>query len=99
MNRLLAWALFDLANTFFAVAMLSFHFPLWLVEDRGTKELWFSLALAASMAVAAVLMPPCGVFSDVTGRRVAPHRPRAGSCPRALPRMARTRSHHCPVQG
>jgi UMF1 family MFS transporter len=70
MTAVLAWALFDLANTFFAVAMLSFYFPLWVVEDRGAKELAFSLALGASMIAVAALMPFCGALSDATGRRM-----------------------------
>lgn len=90
-RAIMAWACYDLANTFFAVTMTSFFFPLWLVEDRGTKELWFGLALAASMAVAAVLMPPCGVFSDVTGRRVAPLRWTTYGCVAAVALTACTR--------
>lgn len=70
MKAVLAWALFDFANTFFAVAMLSFHFPLWVVEDRGAKELVFSLTLAISMACVAVAMPFCGALSDATGERM-----------------------------
>lgn len=85
-----AWALYDLANTFFAVTMVSFYFPLWLVEDRGAKELWFSLALAVSMALAAVLMPPCGAFSDVTGQRVRPLRWTTYGCVAAVALIALT---------
>ena len=70
MRRMLAWALFDLANTFFAVAMLSFYFPLWVVEARGGKELSFSLALAVSMVCVALLMPLCGAISDVSEERM-----------------------------
>lgn len=70
MRRVLAWALFDLANTFFAVAMLSFYFPLWIVEGRGGKELYFSAALAASMVCVALLMPFCGAVSDVSEERM-----------------------------
>jgi len=70
MSRVFAWALYDLANTFFAVAMISFYFPLWLVEDRGAKELWFSVALGVSMAAVALIMPLCGALSDLAGRRM-----------------------------
>ena len=70
MKQVLAWALFDLANTFFAVAMLSFYFPLWVVEARGGRELSFSVALAASMVCVAFLMPLCGAVSDVSGERM-----------------------------
>jgi len=68
--RLLAWALYDLANTFFAVAMLSFYFPLWVVEDHGAKELVFSAALAVSMVCVALAMPLCGAISDARGERM-----------------------------
>jgi len=67
---LLAWALYDLANTFFAVAMLSFYFPLWVVEDHGAPELVFSVALAISMILVALAMPVCGALADATGARM-----------------------------
>lgn len=70
MRRVLAWALYDLANTFFAVAMLSFYFPLWVVETKGAKELSFSVALGVSMVCAALLMPLCGAVSDATAARM-----------------------------
>lgn len=69
-RNLLAWALFDLANTFFAVAMLSFYFPLWVVEEQGAKEMAFSVALGLSMACVAVIMPFCGALSDRVGKRM-----------------------------
>ena len=70
MKQVLAWALFDFANTFFAVAMLTFHFPLWVVEDLGGKELFFSAALGVSMVCVALLMPFCGALSDASGERM-----------------------------
>src|SRR3989338_8366810 len=70
MSRMLAWALYDLANTFFAVAMLSFYFPLWVVETKGAKELLFSVALGASMVCVSLLMPFCGAVSDATTERM-----------------------------
>jgi UMF1 family MFS transporter len=69
-GRLLAWSLYDLANTFFAVAMLSFYFPLWVVETQRAPELRFSTALAVSMIAVALLMPFCGALSDATGLRM-----------------------------
>ncbi len=70
MRQVLAWALFDLANTFFAVAMVSFYFPLWIVEDLGAPELVVSVALGASMVCVAALMPFCGAISDAAGERM-----------------------------
>lgn len=69
-GALMVWALYDLANTFFAVAMLSFYFPLWITEDRGAKELAFSGALSFSMLCVAAAMPLCGAISDATDSRV-----------------------------
>ena len=68
--RLLAWALYDLANTFFAVAMISFFFPLWVIEERGANELVFSATLAVSMICVAVAMPLCGAMSDARHERM-----------------------------
>jgi UMF1 family MFS transporter len=70
MKSVLAWALFDLANTFFAVAMLSFYFPFWVVEDQGAKELSLSLAVGISMTCVGLLMPFCGAVSDALGQRM-----------------------------
>src|SRR3989338_1126192 len=68
--KLLAWASYDLANTFFAVAMVTFYFPLWLIEDRGVPELMFSIALGVSMVGVALAMPVCGAIADATGQRM-----------------------------
>ena len=70
MRHVLAWACYDLANTFFAVAMLSFYFPLWVVETKGATELSFSVALGVSMVCVALLMPLCGAVSDATAARM-----------------------------
>lgn len=70
MRQVWAWALYDLANTFFAVAMLSFYFPLWVVETKGAKELSFSVALGVSMICVSLLMPLCGALSDATSARI-----------------------------
>ena len=68
--QVIPWALYDLANTFFAVAMLSFYFPLWVVETKGAKELSFSIALSLSMILVSLVMPVCGAVSDATGLRM-----------------------------
>jgi len=70
MPPVLAWAVFDLANAFFAVAMLSFYFPLWVVETQGGKELHYSIALGLSSVCVAGLMPFLGAISDVSGQRM-----------------------------
>lgn len=71
LNRsVLSWCLYDLANTIFAMNMTSYHFPVWLVAERGCPELYYSLAFGGSMLVSALMMPRLGQRSDRTGRRV-----------------------------
>lgn len=68
----LAWCLYDLANTIFAMNMTSYHFPVWVVSDLGGKELWYSLAFGSSMLVSALLMPCLGAAADRGWGRVRP---------------------------
>lgn len=66
----LSWCLYDLANTIFAMNMTSYHFPVWLVTERGCSELHYSLAFGGSMLLSALLMPRLGRGSDRSGRRL-----------------------------
>lgn len=68
-RSILAWCLYDLANTIFAMNMTSYHFPVWVVADRGGTELAYSLAFGSSMVASALLMPRLGRQSDRLGRR------------------------------
>ncbi len=70
-RSVLAWCLYDLANTIFAMNMTSYHFPVWLVSERSCPELYYSLAFGGSMLASAFLMPALGRGSDRTGRRVS----------------------------
>lgn len=70
-RSVLSWCLYDLANTIFAMNMTSYHFPVWLMSERGCPELWYSLAFGGSMLVSALLMPRLGQDSDRTGRKVS----------------------------
>ncbi|MBI3322250.1 MAG: MFS transporter [Candidatus Omnitrophica bacterium] len=70
-NRsVLSWCLYDLANTIFAMNMTSYHFPVWLIAERGCPELYYSLAFGGSMLLSALIMPALGRGSDKSGRRV-----------------------------
>lgn len=66
----LAWCLYDLANTIFAMNMTSYHFPVWVVSDRGGQELQYSVAFGVSMLASALLMPRLGAQADRSGGRV-----------------------------
>jgi len=66
--RILSWALYDLANQFFALNVVSLYFPLWLTKEKGTHELFYGLSFGASMFFVAVCAPILGAVSDIRAR-------------------------------
>jgi MFS transporter, UMF1 family len=68
-RSVLSWCLYDLANTIFAMNMTSYHFPVWVVADRGGTELSYSVSFGFSMVASAFLMPWLGRRSDRLGGR------------------------------
>lgn len=60
----IAWALYDFANTIYSMNILSLYFAGWLVIDLGYADIHYSLAFAGSMLLAAILMPALGYLSD-----------------------------------
>jgi len=67
----LAWALYDFANTIYSFAVVSFAMGLWAVHYLGESngQLWFTVAVSASVAVNAAVSPVLGAMSDRTGGR------------------------------
>ena len=67
----LAWALYDFANTIYSFAIVSFAMGLWSVHFLGEAngQLWFTVAVSASVAVNAAVSPVLGAMSDRTGGR------------------------------
>lgn len=67
-----AWALYDLANTIFSYAVVSYAMGLWTVERLGPADgqFWFGMAAAASVLINAVVSPILGAVSDRGGRRL-----------------------------
>ena len=70
------WALYDFANTIFSYAVVSYAIGLWLVDDsrfgEGDGNLAFSLAIAASVGLNALVSPILGALSDKGGGRRLP---------------------------
>jgi UMF1 family MFS transporter len=74
-----SWAVYDLANTIFALGVGSLYFADWLNDNRGGLPAWLSrndtadlalaLALDAAMVVVVVLGPWIGARSDHAGSR------------------------------
>jgi UMF1 family MFS transporter len=72
----LGWAFYDFANTIFSYAVVSFAIGLWLTDDarfgEGGGNLAFSIAIAVSVGLNAIVSPILGALSDRTGGRRLP---------------------------
>ncbi|MDP3732198.1 MAG: MFS transporter [Candidatus Omnitrophota bacterium] len=66
---ILSWALYDLANQFFALNIVSLYFVRWLTLERQAPEILYSIAFGISTFFIAVSAPILGAISDITGRR------------------------------
>jgi UMF1 family MFS transporter len=68
----LAWALYDLANTIYSYAIVSYAMGLWAVDrlGRADGQFWFGIAVAASVGLNALVSPVLGALSDRGGRRL-----------------------------
>ncbi|HEX5856074.1 MAG TPA: MFS transporter, partial [Thermoanaerobaculia bacterium] len=68
-GTILAWSLYELGATSFAMNLLSLHLPLDIAGrvPRGSEK--FSLAFGLSMAIVAVAAPFLGHLADRAGKR------------------------------
>ncbi len=75
-----AWAVYDLANTIFALGVGSLYFAEWLTDNRGdlpawltrgdTADLALTVAVDSAMVFVIVLGPWIGALSDHRGTRI-----------------------------
>lgn len=65
----LSWGLYDLANQFFVLNIVSLYFIRWLTLEKQTPELFYSIAFGISNFFIACLGPVLGAFSDISGKR------------------------------
>ncbi len=69
-----AWATYDFANTIFSFAVVSSAMGVWLTDASRFGErdgnFYFSLAVAASVGLNALVSPILGALSDRGGRRL-----------------------------
>jgi UMF1 family MFS transporter len=64
------WALYDLANQFFTVNVISLYFVRWLTFEKKAPEIFYSLAFGVSTFLVAIAAPVLGSLSDVRNRRM-----------------------------
>jgi UMF1 family MFS transporter len=71
------WSLYDFANTIFSYAIVSYAMGLWLVEDtqfgKANGPFAFSVAIAVSVGLNAIVSPILGALSDRAGGRRLPY--------------------------
>ena len=67
-----AWALYDLANTIYSYAIVSYAIGLWTVDrlGPGDGQFWVGVANALSVGINALVSPVLGAMSDRGGRRL-----------------------------
>ena len=65
-----SWAMYDFANTIFAMNVISLYFALWVTVDMKGEDILYSWVLSGSMLLAALLSPIMGAVSDRLGRRM-----------------------------
>ncbi len=63
----LSWALYDLANQFFALNVVSLYFPRWLSLEKKVPEIFYSISFGLSMFLVAISAPFFGAVSDIRG--------------------------------
>ncbi|MBN1192861.1 MAG: MFS transporter [Coriobacteriia bacterium] len=68
-SSVIAWVLYDLANTTFALGVGSRYFGPWLIEDRGGADWQLSATIVAAMIAVIILGPWIGALSDHHGTR------------------------------
>ena len=64
----LYWALYDLANQFFILNIISFYFVQWLVIENKVPEILYGVTFGLSMFLVAVLGPFLGLITDKIDR-------------------------------
>lgn len=66
MSRLVifSWALYDLANQFFALNIVSLYFVRWLTLEKNTPEIFYSIAFGLSLVLVAIFGPFLGNLAD-----------------------------------
>ena len=65
---IISWALYDTANQFFALNVVSLYFPRWLTIEKNSPEIFYSISFGVSIFLVAVCAPILGAISDMRGR-------------------------------
>lgn len=68
-SLVLAWGLYDLANQFFALNVVSLYFVRWITLEKGASEIFYSISFGISTFLVGISAPILGAISDKIERR------------------------------
>ncbi len=63
-----SWSLYDLANQFFGLNIISLYFVRWLTFDKSCPEFYYSIAFGVSTLLVALVSPLLGTIADEMAR-------------------------------
>ncbi|MFZ1683540.1 MAG: MFS transporter [Candidatus Zixiibacteriota bacterium] len=66
---IVAWSLYDFANTIYSMNIVSLYLKRYIVEDLGYRDHYFDIAFSVSMLIAAIVLPALGALSDHSTRK------------------------------
>lgn len=69
-KKVVAWSVYDLANTAFSALFVTFFFPMYVKEVLGGTEAQIGLVFGVSMLLVGIVVPVIGAFSDRLHRRI-----------------------------
>lgn len=69
-GRILAWSIYDFANTIYSMNVVSLYFPLLITDNLKYPVIYCSVVYSLSMFIVAFLGPILGHLTDVSGRRM-----------------------------
>lgn len=68
--KILAWSVYDLANTLYAINIISLYFALWAINEKGADDAMYGNVHSISMFVVFLIAPILGSLSDKLNRRM-----------------------------
>jgi len=66
---IISWAMYDLANQFFALNVVSLYFVRWLTLEKQKPEIFYSISFGISTFFVAIFGVILGAISDISARR------------------------------
>ncbi|MBN1559441.1 MFS transporter [candidate division KSB1 bacterium] len=70
LTSIIAWILYDFANTAYSMNVVSLYFSTWIVIELAQSDFWVSIVNSLSMFLVAVTMPVLGDWSDRKNKKL-----------------------------